>query len=392
MCIDISNNRLASSHCFNLLEKADKRVASLGGCCRYPMQAITRLFLLIVIPLAIAVDVTYTSLATLSIVLIPCFGGKQHLKNTATAWMLLPLTPVIVLLYLIRGEIGNNALFTIRKPSMIPWYRQTALEDRQDKERLHGHSSRRLGDLPDLPVFSLPSDFPRTPLCQAIVRHDWHAARRIIVNASEEEQNNLIAGGIRIIWDDGEGSATYVVSLMEFMMLMTPTHEGFLQDLSDPSFLEVSAEIYSLLQKTQKLGKAFSDHPRLTPVLEKFMKIFINSCNEGRGFGSVVEPLIHRYLYRTTFLWALTLYDLKFSDRADPSMLPLLSKSYQQMDNPPFDASFEEIKDLIAGLHRRCREQISKELTSLLGPHVIPDLAKIIAEYTFDTLPASTLI
>ena len=115
MCVSISNHGLITHRCFSFLENADKSVASLGRFSRYPAQVITRLFLLIVIPLAIVADIPNTLLAV-------CFSiysldKKELVKNIGRAWLLLPLTPLIMLFYLIRGEIGNNALLKTKNVS-----------------------------------------------------------------------------------------------------------------------------------------------------------------------------------------------------------------------------------------------------------------------------------
>ncbi len=101
-------------HNYEMLEKTK---------CHVIARAISRLFLMVVIPLAALADLTVTGLSTLLIFPLFCFGPKQHLLHTATALLLFVSSPLVMAIYLLSGKFKPFHLVDtpfLRRPTKIP--------------------------------------------------------------------------------------------------------------------------------------------------------------------------------------------------------------------------------------------------------------------------------
>ncbi len=369
MCTDISNNRLLTAHYFNFIDTTAQSLYDKGWSC--PTRVITRLFLLTVIPPIIVIDVLYTSLATVMIFPLYYLGSIQHLKTMATAWLLLPLTPVIMLLYLIVGKVDD--IGCCETHPLLP------LKMNQSQGRLQG-----------LPSFNQPTAYPNTPLCRAIAACDWAAASPFLAENDEVFNQRIV-----ITWNNGTSDAEYSVTLLEFMIFT----------FYDPSGLFADGEKYEHLwrilhyhHKTSVL--LVSHNPALTPILNSFLKILINACNEEAAL--ISDPCKWQSSLRFLLLAERIHKSLSQNpDVLDPSLLPIILKSYFTLAQSSWWASSYKLDWVFSSYpgvqqtdqkRSECTEklkkmynlQISAMRLKILKKEFPAVLASLIEEYTLD--------
>lgn len=382
MCIHLSNHPVPF-HCVSFLEKADKKICSLG--CSV-VQAVTRLFLLTVIPLTTVVGFLHAFFVFL--VPIGSLECKQRFKNLAMATLLLPLTPIIMLLYLIQGKIGDNPLFSMKEDRCSE---QAMMRAPHLVEPALPEKPRR-GSLSDLPIFFTPSGYPDTPVCRAIGEHRWADALKILKSVPQQKQKQLMTDKFSIRWNDGAGEAVHVVTLVEFILLMLPVRQScFIGDLTNThsrwEFSTLLRELYEIVEKDQSL-KVFSGNPQLAPALANIMKVFFNSCCEEEQIANTCQTIIWQYLttaysYKPFFLWA-KLMSSQYLQAPDASLPLILNKSAAMMANDKYyheGESKPKIQTELLALSEEWVLRYKEQVNDDLEPLFIKDIRKIILEY-----------
>ena len=383
MCIQ-SSTRLLSSHCFDFLEKADKRASSLGGCCGYAAQAITRLFLLVVIPTAIALDVLHTSLATLMIFPLCYLGVKQHLKNMATAWILVPLTPVVMLLYLVRGIIFKDVT-TTASAKRISDHQAPVLPKETAEPPSESDSHKDC-------LFSAPTNYPRTPICNAIAAHDWRETEAIFHQNQELAQKR-----IQITWECREMSVT----LLEFLILMSNA-----ELIKEPIGLHLLTRIQGVLHG--KPTELLSNNPALVPPVMRFIQKIFNRCNEKDFKGSDSQNYLYLLLF-AQFVHAKcsaisqdqsleeTTHDTHSLAELEQSLMPILRKSYSSIDKLEKKPITNLLRSTITSVYEKIHSKfnnprISADRIALIDElKIFPSaLIPLIDEYVIDPMLPST--
>ncbi len=366
MCINIPN-KLISSHCFNFLEKADAKAGSIKGCCGYAVQAITRLFLLVVIPAAVSLDLLLTSIPTLMIIPLCCLGVK-HLKNTAVAWLLLPSIPVIMLVYLIQGKTrccGGALLpgIVLPAPPLPP-------EGTGNKPYpLRGHLS-------GLPDFTRPTQYPANSFCKAVAAGRWQVAEEMLKEYDPQKK-------IPIKW--GSSHSEISVTLLEFVILMAaPQDRGlFVHSYKDRlDFALLLNKIYLIYSDPSDERSLLRPHRDMAPILKSFIKVLVNACNEERliwKWGSQMSSTTYFDLLR---LASLIQDSLPYEE--DQDLVSLVERGKKRMSEFPFSSeSMPEacVRELQI-IHKR---NYFPFLDDQLKEFSIPfEVSKTIFQYTLD--------
>ncbi len=191
------SNLLRPGFCFRSLEE----LKDLGKAKLTPrIEKVSRIALTLLAPLALVGDVVMTSLGALMIVPL-CYYGSNLLKQVGTSWLLLAGTPIVMLLYLFKGKVFDQAppagkLSGSRGGSLVPDY---------------------AGGLTPFPK---PSAYPDTPLHNAIISNDWIFVRAELLCKKGRRED--LQERFDVVWDGQFLSVT----LLDFMILATLASVG----------------------------------------------------------------------------------------------------------------------------------------------------------------------
>ena len=183
--------------CFRSLEE----LKDLGKAKLTPrIEKVSRIALTLLIPLALVGDVVMTSLGALMIVPL-CYYGSKLLKQVATSWLLLAGTPIVMLLYLLKGKVFDHQAPPAEKPS----------GSRGD--------SLVIDYVGDLATFPKTSAYPDTPLHKLIISASgsatWIRVRDELISKKAKQED--LQEKFNITWNGQSLSIT----LLDFIILST---------------------------------------------------------------------------------------------------------------------------------------------------------------------------
>ncbi len=263
--ITIQNNTIPARY-FDCLESVTHCFSFAHGLDR-GLEVVTRIFLTAILPIVILGNLLFTTVATIAIFPLYCLGIETHLKNTRTAWILLPLIPIAMGIYLLTGRFFHaNGLFILDSKSIPATPTPKPIESPPDLSVLPSQQATILPPLPLrlLPYQHLPIQFEQTPLLTAIAKNNWIQVLSCLA------LNTQKLASVNITWRE----QNIAISLLEFFILMTPSSEGLFTNSNASSLLTC----LSSLQLDPQFTKT---PPEISELKRNFIRLLLNIHQEG---------------------------------------------------------------------------------------------------------------
>ncbi len=370
MCIE-ETDLLISGYCFRYLEEArDREHAYFKNCySRSMVEVITRIFLVLTIPIVVAADLTLTAFAVATVIPI-CYLGTEFLCKTALTWVvLLPLTPLVMLSYLCFGRLLVGSFSAPPLAQISQELPEMGPDHYLSLKAWYGRPEVYRGNLDLLPEVEKPSDYPDTLLHRAIIFNHWRVAMQQIAGHDIQERFD-------ITW----GNQVISITLLEFIILSISPREG-IYIVPDRQIL-INWLINELPTRPVHLNI-----PR--EVVDGFIVALLNVCNEeycevSGGNGVVAwKAFLNKMNYYNILLVCRALQgDL---ENVEPLFDEILRKGDERMESHSFSAQTGWLvcKEQLVALENNQSCHYGSYLIDLLEDRLrIPkEVAKMIVEY-----------